>query len=157
MKAKNLTVHRTTAGIVLAISLLACAGKQTETPAEVQQQAFDILRSEVESVITDRARAGQAIEIIDALESEFGELAEYLAKRSARYRSLHADYDIERAELDAFFGQVQADLARNQQQVSDLHRELVRVTTPQEWVQLSKSRNAVMDAAIGSIQQGSEG
>lgn len=144
-------------GIFLSICLVAagCAGKYKPTPAEVQAQAFDDLRSEIGVVISDADRKENAIEIANALEASFESLRTHLAERSDKVSALNADYDAPKQKFSDLFYEIQRETERNQRHISELHRQLVEVTTAQEWADLKKLQNATMEAAIASIQSGS--
>jgi len=145
--------------LYLSIGMVAaaCAGKDKPSPADVQTEAFNNLRAEVEAIVSDQDRSDQAVEIINELESVFHDMAVHLVERSTRAAALNADYDTSREDIEEAYAVIQEDVVSNQRRVSEIHRQLVIVTTPEEWVELSKSRDAAMDAAIQSIQIGSGG
>ena len=140
--------------LVIALGAAACAGKDKPTPVDVQTEAFNNLRSEVEAIVSDQDRSDQAVKIIDELESAFHDLALHLAARSTKVAALNADYDTTREAIDEVFAEIQKNMVSNQRTVSELHRKLISVTTTGEWLELSKSRDTAMDAAIRSIQAG---
>jgi hypothetical protein len=129
-----------------------CAGKEKPSPADLQVQAFEDLRSEIRDVVSDAGRVEQAIAITDELESSFDHMRINLAERSAKIQELNADYDAPKEDYIELYKRIQKDIERNQSKISNLHRELVGVTTAEEWVSLKKLRNATMEAAVTSIQ-----
>lgn len=129
-----------------------CAGKEKPSAADLQAQAFEDLRSEIRAVVSDAGRVEQAIAITEELESSFDRLRIHLAERSAKIQELNADYDAPKEDYINLYRRIQKDVERNQSKISNLHRELVEVTTAEEWVGLKKLRNATMEAAVTSIQ-----
>ena len=129
-----------------------CAGKEKPSPADLQVQAFEDLRSEIRDVVSDAGRVEQAIAITDELESSFDHMRIQLAERSAKIQELNADYDAPKEDYIELYKRIQKDIERNQSKISNLHRELVEVTTAEEWDGLKKLRNATMEAAVTSIQ-----
>jgi len=138
--------------VTLMIMGAGCAGKDKPSPTDVEAQAFNDLRSEIRDVISDTDRAEQAIVITDELEISFDTLREHLAERSARVKALNADYDAPKEDYIALFNDIQKDMEKNQQHISELHRKLIGVTTAGEWTALKKLKKATLSAAITSIQ-----
>jgi len=140
--------------LFLTICLIAtgCAGKDKPTPAEVEALAFNDIRSEIRTVISDTERMESAIVIANELETSFEGLRLQLEDRSTEVQALNADYDAPKEDYIALFGEIQKDMERNQRHISGLHRKLVEVTTAEEWAKLKKLRNATMESAIASIQ-----
>jgi chromosome segregation ATPase len=129
-----------------------CAGKDKPSPADLEAQAFEDLRSEIRDVVSDAGRVEQAIAITEELENSFDRLRIHLAERSAKIQELNADYDAPKEDYIDLYKRIQKDIERNQSKISNLHRELVEVTTAEEWVSLKKLRNATMESAVTSIQ-----
>jgi len=142
--------------ITLSVCLVTagCAGKDKPSPAELEAHAFDDLRSEMRVVISDSERRETAIGIANQLEDSFEHLRAHLAERSQKVRALNADYDAPKQDYLDLFSEIQQDTQRNQSHISELHRQLLEVTTAQEWEDLKKLRNAAMEATVASIQSG---
>jgi len=137
---------------VIALSCAGCASKDDVSPAEVEKQAFEDLRSEIRDVITDPGREGEALALVDSLEDDLGNLREKISTRRRRVRELNADYDTKRADFESFFDQVDEEIKSNKRQVSKKQRALFAITTPNERSAISKAHTKAMDAAIKSIQ-----
>ena len=146
---------KSTLFMLISASILVgvgCAGKDKPSPVDLEAQAFADLKTEIREVVSDPERAEKAIAITEELETSFDALREHLAKRSAKVQALNADYDAPKEDYIKLFKGIQKDVERNQQNISDLHRKLVEVTTTGEWADLKKLKNATMEAAITSIQ-----
>ena len=138
--------------VILVFVLGGCAGKDEVAPADIENQAFDDLRTEIRDVIDDPARAAEAVAQVDALVKELDELLERVAERKKRIRQLNADYDTSRAEFEAFFEKVNMAIRSNRQRVGDSHSALRASTTAEEWSQISKARTKAMNSIIRSMQ-----
>ena len=103
-------------------------------------------------MVSDAGRVEQAIAITEELETSFDRLRTHLAERSDKIQELNADYDAPKEDYIDLYKRIQKDIERNQSKISNLHRELVEVTTAEEWVSLKKLRNATMESAVTSIQ-----
>lgn len=89
-----------------------CAGKNDLSPIEMQEQAFEDLRTEIREVIDSPQRANEIITLVDGLEGELQTLREKILARQTRAKQLNANYDTTRAEFEAFFEQVNRDISK---------------------------------------------
>jgi uncharacterized coiled-coil DUF342 family protein len=136
----------------VACALVGCASKDDVSPADVEKQAFEDLRTEIRAVIDDPAREGEAIALVDELSEDLNTLREKIAERRQRVRELNADYDTTRADFEAFFDQVDGEIKSNKRQVSEKHREFLAIMTPDERSAISKTHTKARAAAIRNIQ-----
>jgi len=137
---------------VIAFSVAACAGKEKLSAIDVEQQAFEDLRSEIREVIGDSARAADAIALVNALSDELSALRRDVADRKRRARQLNADYDASRADFEALAEQFNRERRLNRQRVLDEHRALLTIMTPAEWTVISKVHTKAMKATIKTLQ-----
>ena len=135
-----------------ACALVGCASKDDVSPADVEKQAFEDLRTEIRAVIDDPAREGEAIALVNELSEDLNALREEIAERRQRVRELNADYDTTRADFEAFFNQVDKEIKSNKRQVSEKHRKFLAILTPDERSAISKTHSKARDAAIRNIQ-----
>ncbi len=135
-----------------ALFLAGCGGKDAVAPADVEEQAFEDLRTEVREAIDDPVREAEVLTVVDALSKDLVTLRESVSARNSRARELNADYDAQRADFEALFEQINAEIRSNQQSVTQTHYALLEVTTEEEWAQISKSRTKAMNAAISTIK-----
>ncbi len=138
------------AGIVLMLA--ACAGKDDVAPVDVEQQAFQDLRTEIREAITDPAREAEAIKLVGVLEQNLADLRSSIATRKNRVRELNADYDTQRAEFNAFLAGIETEVQDNRQRVSEIHRALFNLVTAEERSAIAKAHTKAMKAAIETIQ-----
>jgi chromosome segregation ATPase len=137
---------------VVACAVAGCVGKDAVAPIEVEKQAFEDLRTEIRGAIDDPAREAEAIAVLDALVDDLASLRERIAERRQRTRQLNADYDALRADFEALFDQTDGEIRSSQQRVTEKHRALLAITTPEEWSAIAKARTRAMSAAGKSIK-----
>ena len=136
----------------IAYAFAGCASKDDVSPADVEKQAFEDLRSEIRAVIDDPAREGEAIVLVNELSEDLNALRETIAKRRQRVRELNADYDTTRADFETFFDRVDRQIRWNKRQVSEKHLEYLAIMTPAERSAIAKTHSKARDAAIRNIQ-----
>jgi len=143
----------TTVALLAAITLSAtgCTGKN-ESPLDIKKQAFDDVRAEIQSVVTDPERSAKAIELVTAIEQRFVETKNKVATRKAHLIELNANYDASRADIEADFEQIAVDIEANRQQISSIHRQLRDILTAEEWDELEKARSKALEAAIKTLR-----
>ena len=129
-----------------------CGGKEAIAPADVQEQAFEDLRTEVRVAIDDPEREEEAIRLVDAMVADFADLQESVSERNRRARQLHSNYDTTRAEFEEFYARIYNEIQANQQMATKRQHALITVTTADEWTQISDARTEAMSAAIAVIQ-----
>ena len=135
-----------------AIVLAACGGKDPVSPADVEAQAFEDLRTEIRDVIDDPEREAEVLIVVDDLSQSLAALRNSISERDSKVRQLNANYDTPRSDFEAFFEQIYVQIQSNQEHVTKNHNALLVATTPEEWALISKSRTKAMYAAINTIQ-----
>jgi PBP1b-binding outer membrane lipoprotein LpoB len=134
---------------IIALFTVGCA---KTSPIVKEVDAFDNLRTNVQDVVTDPARAGQSLALVDELQREFDDIKELRLERKKRIKALNVDYDASRAEFETLLDGIAQDRLANQERVSQTYRQLLEVITTEEWAKLAKSRNEAMQAAIKALQ-----
>ena len=152
MSERTLSLKSAMLFAAVACAFTGCASKDDVSPADVEKQAFEDLRSEIRAVINDPAREREAIALVDELSEDLNTLREKISERRQRVRELNADYDTTRADFEAFFDRVDRQIRWNKRQVSEKHREFLAIMTPDERSAISKTHSKARDAAIRNIQ-----
>ena len=152
MSERTLSLKSAMLFAAVACAFAGCASKDDVSPMEVEKQAFEDLRSEIRAVIDDPANEREAITLVDELSEDLNTLREKISERRQRVRELNADYDISRADLEAFFDQVDREIKSNKRQASEKRRALFAILTPDERSAISKTHTKARDAAIRNIQ-----
>ncbi len=143
----------TTVALLAAITLSAtgCTGKN-ESPLDIKKQAFDDVRAEIQSVVTDPERSARASELVSAIELSLVEIKNKVATRKSHFIELNADYDASRADMEADLDQIAVDIKANRQQISSIHRQLRDILTAEEWGELEKARSKALEAAFKTLR-----
>ena len=152
MSERTLSLKSAMLFAAIAYAFAGCASKDDVSPADVEKQAFEDLRTEIRAVIDDPAREGEAIALVDELSEDLNALREKIAQRRQRVRELNADYDTTRADFEAYFDKVDREIRWNKRQVSEKHREFLTIMTPDERSAIAKTHSKARDAAIRNIQ-----
>jgi len=152
MSEQTLSLKSAMVFAAIACAFAGCASKDDVSPADVEKQAFEDLRSEIRAVIDDPAREGEAIALVNELSEDLNVLREKIAQRRQRVRELNTNYDTTRADFEAFFDRVDRQIRWNKRQVSEKHREFLAIMTPDERSAISKTHSKARDAAIRNIQ-----
>jgi DNA repair exonuclease SbcCD ATPase subunit len=137
--------------VALIFGLSGCASNNA-TPAEIEQQAFDDLRTELREVIGDPSRAAAAVAVVDELEADLADLRQRIETRKQRVRALNADYYTPRAEFEAYLNQVAQEIRQNRNQVSDTYERFLAAVNADERAAIRRAQTQAMNAAIQSIQ-----
>jgi len=130
--------------------VLSACGR--DSPADVEIDAFDELRADVQRIVADPARAQQAVRLVDALQQEFNRVKTTKLERQQRFQALNADYDATPAAFDALLADIDNDVEDNQQRLSNIMQDFLRVTTPEEWAKFEDTREDAMLAAMAALQ-----
>ncbi len=152
MSERSLSLKFAMVFAAIACAFAGCASKDDVSPADVEKQAFEDLRTEIRAVIDDPAREGEAIALVNELSEDLNALREKIAQRRQRVRELNADYDTTRADFEAYFDKVDREIRWNKRQVSEKHREFLTIMTPDERSAIAKTHSKARDAAIRNIQ-----
>jgi Sec7-like guanine-nucleotide exchange factor len=91
----NRIISLSSAIVVLAATALGAAGcaSKNESPFDIEKQAFDDVRAEIQSIVSDPERAEKAIDLATALEQSIDDTKKDVEARRAKIRELNADYD----------------------------------------------------------------
>jgi hypothetical protein len=138
------------ASIVLLVA--GCSGKENLAPVDIEEQAFEDLRTDIREVIDDPARETEAIRLVDALEEDLSILRSSITERKSIARELNANYDTTRVEFEAFLARMEAEVRDNRQQVSKTYQAFLATVTVEERSAIAKTHTNAMNTAIKTIQ-----
>jgi len=137
--------------IAVASLVVACA-KDEVAPVDVEKRAFEDLRTNIREAITDPVRETETIRLVGVLEEDLAVLRTNIAARKIKVRELNANYDTTRAEFEAFFAKIEAEVRDHRQRVSKTHQALLANVTPEERSAIAKTHTKAMNTAIQTIQ-----
>jgi hypothetical protein len=136
---------------VLIVMLIGGCGGNSQTPEDIEKQAFDDMRAEVREIIEDPQREEAVVKLVDRLQEEYSTLRETAETRRKALRALNADYDATREQFVEYLDRYNADLVRSHKAFRDSHRGLVEATTAEEWSELAKSNTKSMGQLAKSL------
>ena len=113
--------------------------------------AFDDVRAEVQSVVTDPERAPQADELIHQLQQTYTSTTKSIQLRKDRLRELDEDYDASRTDMEEQLELILTDLQANQQTVLKISDEMFSVLTNEERAEIGKARSKALNAAVAAM------
>ena len=139
---------------VVALSIAACAttDKEAQTPEDIEQAAFDDMRTEVRETIDDSTRQTTAISLVDELEIEFKSMRSLLVEGKANVRALFADYDASQESFEELIALNDTAMKSQRKQIGESQRALVESMTVDEWSALNKQGSKAMNTLFKSLQ-----
>ena len=139
---------------VVALSIAACAttDKEVQTPEDIEQEAFNDLRTEVRENIDDSTRQTTVISHVDELQIEFKSMRKSLMEGKSSVRALFADYDASRENFEELIALHDTTIRSQRKQIGESHRVLVESMTIDEWSALNKSGSKAMSTLLESLQ-----
>ena len=139
-------------GIICALLLSACAGKDEIAPADVEMQAFEDLRTAVRDAVDDPDREAEAVRLVNQLERDLAGLRKRISNRRKTVNALNADYDTPREDFEKYLADVAKQIRENRQVVTETQRALERAITDDESAAIAKAHTDAMQAAVAAIQ-----
>ena len=139
---------------VVALSIAACAttDKEAQTPEDIEQEAFNDMRTKVRETIDDSTRQTTVISHVDQLQIEFNSMRKSLVEGKSSVRALFADYDASRESFEELIALNDTTIRTQRKQIGESHRVLVESMTIDEWSALNKSGSKAMSTLIKSLQ-----
>ena len=139
---------------VVALSIAACAttDKEAQAPEDIEQEAFNDLRTEIRETIDDSTRQTTVISHVDELQIEFKSMRSSLVAGKSSVRELFADYDASRESFEELIALHDTTIRSQRKQVGESHRVLVESMTIDEWSALNKSGSKAMNTLLESLQ-----
>jgi TolA-binding protein len=152
-KSEGIHTRRTLfAGIVFALLLSACAGKDDIAPADVEKQAFEDLRAAIRDAVVDAEREAEAVRLVDQLERDLADLRTRISERRKTVNALNADYDTPREDFEKYLVDVAKQIRLNCQVVSETQKALGKAITDEEGAAIARAHTNAMQAAVAAIQ-----
>jgi hypothetical protein len=142
-----------TLSLFLLLPGIGCSLIGVTYPPDVSEQAFTELRSKVQAVIADPNSAEAANNVVGQLEREFIAVRNLRLEHYRTIRLINADYGADNQAFFRLLNEYDRNVEAKTWQISALHRQLLELTTSEQWARLRKPRNRAMDAAIHSSLQ----
>lgn len=138
--------------LLLALSLSACGGKESVSPADVESEAFDDLRTEVREAITAPEHQAEVLAIVDGLQADFKDLSAAIQVRRSKMRGLNADYDATREQFSDYLQRYDGEIKTSHERFRTRRRALIASTTPEEWSDIGKTTTKSMKTLAQLLQ-----
>ena len=132
--------------------LAGCGGKEAVAPEEVEQAAFNDLRSKVIDVVPDPQQQETILGLVDVLQSDFSKLRKDVVVRRTELRKLNSDYDSTREQFHDYVERYDAEIKLSREKVTASHQKLLITTTVDEWDALKKADSKTMKKLVGLLQ-----
>ena len=139
---------------LVALSIAACAttDKEGQAPEDIEQEAFNDLRTEIRETIDDPTRQTTVISHVDELQIEFKSMRSSLMEGKSSVRALFADYDASRENFEELIALHNTTMKSQRKQIGESHRVLVESMTADEWSALNKKGSKAMNTLLKSLQ-----
>jgi len=130
---------------VLLAGLIACAGKPATTEATLAKDTSE-MKSAIQRVVSDPGRRDKLLAHTDSLEAALrGHAADY-AKFVDEFHRLNDAYDTPQEQIDAMFAAFEQKRQASRARLLELHFELIKLTSPQEWGPIGKAEVDMLQA-----------
>jgi len=137
---------------LVLLVLAGCGGKEAVAPEDVEQEAFNDLRSEVIDVVSDSQRQETILALVDDVQIALAELRKDIVVRRTEVRKLNSDYDATREQFHDFVARYDAEIKQSREKLTASRRTLVKETTVDEWDALKKAETKTMKKMISLLQ-----
>jgi hypothetical protein len=129
--------------VLLGLILLAsCATlRQAPDPVKVRAQIAEAREQElalVHATVTDPARAGRFVELLQERDRLVEEHARLLVAHREKLAALTADYDARREDFETLLADFNRQRAAAQKETMELVAAMKAATTPGEWTTIAK-------------------
>lgn len=136
----------------IGLLLSACGGKEAVTALEMEQSAFQDLDAEIQTIVTDPARAAEVQVLVEQFQQEFILLRKVIEDQRIESRALNANYDATREEFEAQIAASQENMQAARERVTGAHLAIIAATTAEEWSELHKATTKAMEQLSASLR-----
>ena len=136
--------------VLASLCLAGCAGKD-QSPLEEMEAAFADVRAEVQLVVADPERAGQANALVDQLQQTYTDTSASIQSHKDQLRVLNEDYDSSREAMAEQLALIVTDLKANQEEVLGIGDKMSALLTAEEKDELGKARSKALNAAVTAM------
>jgi len=140
---------RTPAFIFAALlaGLIACSSTPPTTEATLSKGTSE-LKSVIQRVVADPGRRDRLLAHADGIDAALrGHAADY-GKFVDEYRRLNTAYDTPQVEVEALFGRFEQRQKDSRARLLELHFQMIRFTSPQEWPPIGKVEAEMLQATL---------
>jgi hypothetical protein len=133
-----------------------CGSKPPSADVQLRQDAAE-LRTVINQQVTDPGRRAQLIERANALEQAVQDFAGKAQRFAESLQALNGDYDTPPEKLRELFNEFDNQRVAMRSQVTDLHFEMLALTTPGEWSDIGRAEIRSLETMGALIKSGNPG
>ena len=131
----------------LLAGLIACADTPP-TPEATLGKDLSELKSAIQRAVADPGRRDKLLAHADGIEAALrGHAADY-GKFVDEYRRLNDAYDTSQTQVEALFARYEQRSKDSRARLLELHFQMIRLTSAQEWPAIGKVEAAMLQATI---------
>jgi hypothetical protein len=136
---------------LLAFALLAgfvgCAGTPPTVEATLDKGASE-MKSVIQRVIADPGRRDKVLASADGIDLALRSHAAGYGKFVEEYRRLNDAYDTPQVDVEALFARYEQRRKDNRARILELHYQMIRLTSPQEWAPIAKVEAEMLQSTV---------
>jgi uncharacterized protein (DUF927 family) len=130
----------------LLAGLIACAGAPS-TEATLAKDTSE-LKSVIQRTVADPGRRDKLLASADGIDAALNKYAADYVRFVDEYRQLNDAYDSQQQQVEALFGRYEQNRKDGRARLLELHFQMIRLTTAQEWPQIGKLEAEMLQSTI---------
>ena len=134
-----------TASVLLG--LLACHGTPQTTEATLAKETGEI-KSVIQRQVVDPDRRQRLLSTVDGIDAALNSHAADYVRFVEEYRRLNDSYDTQQQEVEALFSRYEQRRKVGVARLLELHYQMIRLTTPEEWPAIGKVEAEMLQASM---------
>lgn len=133
--------------VAAVLVLLGCAGTPP-TPEATLARGTSELKSAIQREVADPGRRDKLLEHVNGIESALrGHAADY-GRFVEEYRRLNDAFDTTQVQVETLFAQFDQRRRDSRARLLELHFQMIRLTSPQEWPAIGKVEAEMLQATM---------
>ena len=131
----------------LLAGLIACAGTPPTQEATLEKGTSE-LKSAIQRAVADPGRRDKLLASADGIEAALrGHAADY-GKFVVEYRRLNDAFDTTQVQVETLFAQFDQRRRDTRARLLELHFQMIRLTSPQEWPAIAKVEADMLQSTL---------
>jgi hypothetical protein len=134
------------AAFALLAGLIACAGAPS-TEATLAKDTGE-MKSVIQRAVADPGRRDKLLVSVDGIDAALKSHAADYGKFVEEYRRLNDSYDTQQQQVEELFGRYEQRRKDSRARLLELHYQMIRLTSSQEWPAIGKLEAEMLQASI---------
>jgi phosphoenolpyruvate-protein kinase (PTS system EI component) len=130
-----------------ALALFACTSTPPTTEATLGKGTSE-MKSAIQRAVADPGRRDKLLAHADGIEEALRRHAADYGKFVDEYRRLNDAYDTTQQQVEALFARFEQRRKDSRARVLELHFQMIRLTSAQEWAPIGKVEAEMLQATI---------